>query len=118
MRELTVEAAGVVPTRVVIVTGPNLAAEIAAEQPAATVVACLDAERAGLVQRAITTRSLRPYTNTDVIGCELGGAVKNVIALAYGMATALGFGDNTRATLITRGLAETARLGAALGANQ
>jgi glycerol-3-phosphate dehydrogenase (NAD(P)+) len=117
MSEVIVESAGVGPDRVVIVTGPNLAAEIAAEQPAATVVACLDAERAGLVQRAITTRYLRPYTNTDVIGCELGGAVKNVIALAYGMATALGFGDNTRATLITRGLAEIARLGVALGAD-
>ena len=100
-----------------MVTGPNLAAEIAAEQPAATVVACSDTRRATRVQSAISTRYFRPYTNDDVIGCELGGAVKNVIALAYGMASALGFGDNTRATLITRGLAETARLGAALGAN-
>jgi glycerol-3-phosphate dehydrogenase (NAD(P)+) len=73
--------------------------------------------RATRVQRAITTRYLRPYTNDDVVGCELGGAVKNVIALAYGMTVAMGFGDNTRATLITRGLAETARLGAALGAD-
>jgi glycerol-3-phosphate dehydrogenase (NAD(P)+) len=69
------------------------------------------------VQRAITTPYFRPYTNDDVIGCELGGAVKNVIALAYGMATAMGLGDNTKATLITRGLAETARLGVALGAD-
>jgi glycerol-3-phosphate dehydrogenase (NAD(P)+) len=65
----------------------------------------------------VATRYLRVYTNDDVIGCELGGAVKNVIALAYGMANALGFGDNTKATLITRGLAETARLGVALGAD-
>jgi glycerol-3-phosphate dehydrogenase (NAD(P)+) len=100
-----------------VITGPNLAAEIAAEQPAATVVACSDADRAALVQRAISTRYFRPYTNDDVVGCELGGAVKNVIALAFGMATALGFGDNTKATLITRGLAETARLGVALGAD-
>ena len=74
-------------------------------------------DRATLVQHAITTPYFRPYTNDDVIGCELGGAVKNVIALAYGMATAMGLGDNTKATLITRGLAETARLGVALGAD-
>jgi glycerol-3-phosphate dehydrogenase (NAD(P)+) len=117
MSELIVEAAGVESDRVAVVTGPNLAAEIAGEQPAATVVACTDTDRAGRVQKAIATRYFRPYTNDDVIGCELGGAVKNVIALAYGMANAMGFGDNTRAMLITRGLAETARLGAALGAN-
>jgi glycerol-3-phosphate dehydrogenase (NAD(P)+) len=69
------------------------------------------------VQKAVATRYFRPYTNDDVVGCELGGAVKNVIALAYGMAHALGFGDNTKATLITRGLAETARLGVRLGAD-
>src|SRR3981189_223422 len=117
MSELIVEAAGVESDRVAVVTGPNLAAEIAGEQPAAPVVACTDTDRAGRVQKAIATRYFRPYTNDDVIGCELGGAVKNVIALAYGMATAMGFGDNTRATLITRGLAETARLGVRLGAD-
>ncbi|HET8681040.1 MAG TPA: NAD(P)H-dependent glycerol-3-phosphate dehydrogenase, partial [Micromonosporaceae bacterium] len=73
--------------------------------------------RATFVQRMVTTPYFRPYTNDDVIGCELGGAVKNVIALAYGIATAMGLGDNTKATLITRGLAETARLGVALGAD-
>ena len=117
MSEVVTEAAGVTLDRVAVVTGPNLAAEIAAEQPAATVVACTDVGRAARVQRAIRTRYFRPYTNDDVVGCELAGAVKNVIALAYGMATALGFGDNTRAMVITRGLAETARLGAVLGAN-
>jgi glycerol-3-phosphate dehydrogenase (NAD(P)+) len=117
MSELIVEAARVDGNRVAVVTGPNLAAEIAAEQPAATVVACADIDRATRVQKAVATRYLRVYTNDDVIGCELGGAVKNVIALAYGMANALGFGDNTKATLITRGLAETARLGVALGAD-
>jgi glycerol-3-phosphate dehydrogenase (NAD(P)+) len=117
MSEVVIEAAGVKPERVAVVAGPNLAAEIAAEQPAATVVACTDPDRATLVQRAITTRYFRPYTNDDVIGCELGGAVKNVIALAYGIAIAMDFGDNTKAMLITRGLAETARLGVALGAN-
>ncbi|GII20703.1 NAD(P)H-dependent glycerol-3-phosphate dehydrogenase [Planosporangium mesophilum] len=117
MSELIVEAAGVEPDRVAVVSGPNLAPEIVTEQPAATVVACTDPDRAAHVQKAIATRYLRPYTNDDVIGCELGGAVKNVIALASGMAEGLGFGDNTKAMLITRGLAETARLGVALGAD-
>ncbi|MBF9134347.1 NAD(P)-dependent glycerol-3-phosphate dehydrogenase [Plantactinospora sp. S1510] len=117
MSEVIVETAGVAADRVVVVSGPNLAAEIAAEQPAATVVACTDTDRATEVQRSVNTPYLRPYTNDDVIGAELGGAVKNVIALAYGITTAMGLGDNTRATLITRGLAETARLGVALGAD-
>jgi glycerol-3-phosphate dehydrogenase (NAD(P)+) len=117
MSEVIVETAGVSAERVAVVSGPNLAAEIAGEQPAATVVACVDMTRATLVQRAITTPYFRPYTNDDVVGAELGGAVKNVIALAYGMATAMRLGDNTKATLITRGLAETARLGVALGAD-
>jgi glycerol-3-phosphate dehydrogenase (NAD(P)+) len=117
MSEVIVEAAGVPADRVAVVSGPNLAAEIAAEQPAATVVACTDGARATFVQRAVTTPYFRPYTNKDVLGCELGGAVKNVIALAYGIATAMRLGDNTKATLITRGLAETARLGVALGAD-
>jgi glycerol-3-phosphate dehydrogenase (NAD(P)+) len=117
MSQVIVETAGVPADRVVVVSGPNLAAEIAAEQPAATVVACTDLDRATLVQNAITRPYLRPYTNEDVVGCELGGAVKNVIALAYGMATAMRMGDNTKASLITRGLAETARLGVALGAD-
>jgi glycerol-3-phosphate dehydrogenase (NAD(P)+) len=117
MSQVIVETARVSADRVVVVSGPNLAAEIAAEQPAATVVACTDLDRATLVQNAITMPYLRPYTNDDVVGCELGGAVKNVIALAYGMATAMRFGDNTKASLITRGLAETARLGVALGAD-
>lgn len=117
MSEVIMETAGVPADRVVVVSGPNLAPEIAAEQPAATVVACSDLERATLVQKSIITPYMRPYTNDDVIGCELGGAVKNVIALAYGMAVAMGLGDNTRAMLITRGLAETSRLGVALGAD-
>ena len=117
MSEVIVETAKVAADRVVVVSGPNLAPEIAAEQPAATVVACTDSDRATLVQRSVTTPYFRPYTNDDVIGCELGGAVKNVIALAYGIATAMGFGHNTRAMLVTRGLAETARLGVALGAD-
>jgi glycerol-3-phosphate dehydrogenase (NAD(P)+) len=95
----------------------DAALEIARQQPTATVVACTDEDTATAVQQASTTSYFRPYTNTDVIGCELGGAVKNVIALACGIAQGMGLGDNTFATLITRGLAETARLGAALGAD-
>jgi glycerol-3-phosphate dehydrogenase (NAD(P)+) len=116
MSEVIVEAAGVDGDRVAVVTGPNLAREIAVEDPAATVVACPSVAVATLVQSACWTPYLRPYTNTDVVGCELGGAVKNVIALAAGMIEGLGFGTNSLASLITRGLAETARLGVALGA--
>jgi len=117
MSEVISSATGVDPARVAVITGPNLAVEIAAGQIAATVVACEDDGRAQAIQAAIATRYFRPYTNEDVVGCELGGAVKNAIALAYGMVSAMGFGDNTKATLITRGLAETARLGMALGAD-
>jgi glycerol-3-phosphate dehydrogenase (NAD(P)+) len=117
MSEVIAEVAQVDASRVVVVTGPNLAGEIAFRHPAAAVVACIDEDRATVVQQAIATPYFRPYTNDDVIGCELGGAVKNVIALACGMAVGMGFGDNTKATLITRGLAETARLGVRLGAD-
>jgi len=117
MSEVIIEVTGVAEDRLAVLTGPNLAPEITAEQPTAAVVACVDESRALMVQKAIATPYFRPYTNDDVVGCELGGAVKNVIALAYGMAVALGFGDNTRATLITRGLAEIARLGVRMGAD-
>ena len=117
MSEVIAEVAGAAPEQVAVVSGPNLALEIARRQPTATVVACVDEGTATAVQQTSTTSYFRPYTNTDVIGCELGGAVKNVIALACGIAQGMGLGDNTRATLITRGLAETARLGAALGAD-
>ncbi|SFP24735.1 glycerol-3-phosphate dehydrogenase (NAD(P)+) [Amycolatopsis arida] len=117
MSEVVAEVAGVPDEQVVVVSGPNLAREIAQEQPSAAVVACADHDRAVLVQRACSSRYFRPYTNTDVVGCELGGACKNVIALSCGMAVGLGFGTNTVATLITRGLAEMARLGSKLGAD-
>jgi glycerol-3-phosphate dehydrogenase (NAD(P)+) len=117
MSEVICEVADVPLDRVAVVTGPNLAKEIASGQPAATVVACTDLAAAERLQAASLTAYFRPYTNTDVVGCELGGAVKNVIALAVGMADGMGFGDNTKASLITRGLAETARLGTALGAD-
>ncbi len=117
MTEVIVEA-GIEEDRVAVLSGPNLAREVALEQPAATVIACVDENRAKLVQAAVANHYIRPYTNTDVIGCELGGACKNVIALACGMATGLSLGENTQATLITRGLAEITRLGNALGADE
>jgi glycerol-3-phosphate dehydrogenase (NAD(P)+) len=117
MSEVVAEVADVAADQVAVVSGPNLAREIAAEEPTATVIACTDHDRAVALQQACTTGYFRSYTNTDVVGCELGGAGKNVIALACGIAAGMGFGDNTRASLITRGLAETARLGAALGAD-
>jgi glycerol-3-phosphate dehydrogenase (NAD(P)+) len=116
MSEVICEVTGAGADRVAALSGPNLAHEIAEEQPAATVIGCPDEGRAKAVQAACHTPYFRPYTNPDLIGVELGGAVKNVIALAAGIAEGLGFGDNTRASLITRGLAETARLGLALGA--
>ncbi len=117
MSEVICEVAGVDSDRVVVISGPNLAREIAEEQPTATVVACTDEARAAAVQKSCGTAYFRPYSNTDVIGCELGGAVKNVIALACGIGHGMGFGDNTLASVITRGLAETARLGERLGAD-
>jgi glycerol-3-phosphate dehydrogenase (NAD(P)+) len=118
MSEVIGQVAGAPPERIAVVSGPNLAREIAQREFAATVVACTDNGHAEQLQRACHTAYFRPYTNPDVIGCELGGAVKNIIALAVGMASGMGLGDNTRASLITRGLAETARLGAALGGDQ
>ncbi|HET7399237.1 MAG TPA: NAD(P)H-dependent glycerol-3-phosphate dehydrogenase [Intrasporangium sp.] len=117
MSEVIAEVGGVDPHRIVVVSGPNLAKEIAARQPAGSVVACVDPQTAELVALACATPSFRPYTDTDVVGTELCGATKNVVALAVGMAEGLGFGDNTKATIITRGLAETTRLGLALGAD-
>lgn len=116
MSQVIGELTGAGPDRIAALSGPNLAREIAEEQPAATVVACADHDRAAQVQAACHTSYFRPYTNRDLLGCELGGAVKNVIALACGITEGMGLGANTRASLITRGLAETARLGAALGA--
>ncbi len=115
MSQVIVQVTGVDPSRVAVVTGPNLASEIAEEQPAATVVACSDSGRAVTIQRALSTGYFRPYTNADVIGAEVGGACKNVIALACGMAAGVGLGENTAAAIITRGLAEIMRLGIALG---
>ncbi|MEV6314559.1 NAD(P)H-dependent glycerol-3-phosphate dehydrogenase [Streptomyces sp. NPDC051776] len=117
MSEVIEEVAKAPAERVAVLTGPNLAREIAARQPAAAVVACADETVAQRLQTACHTPYFRPYTNTDVVGCELGGAVKNVIALAVGIADGMGLGDNAKASLITRGLAETTRLGLVMGAD-
>jgi glycerol-3-phosphate dehydrogenase (NAD(P)+) len=100
---------------VAVLTGPNLASEIAVGQPAASVVAIDDAVIATALQQLFSSATFRVYTNPDVIGCEIAGVVKNVIAIASGIAMGMGFGDNTRATLLTRGLAEMTRLATALG---
>jgi glycerol-3-phosphate dehydrogenase (NAD(P)+) len=118
MSQVIAEVTGAGVERIAVISGPNLAREIAQRQHAATVVACADDTVAKRLQQACHTPYFRPYTNPDVIGCELGGAVKNVIALGVGIAVGLGLGDNARAGLITRGLAEMSRLGAALGADQ
>src|ERR1700759_2501566 len=116
MSQVIVDVTGVDPSQVAVVSGPNLASEIVAGQPAATVIASTDSGRAVALQRMLNTGYFRPYTNADVIGTEIGGACKNVIALACGMAAGVGLGENTAAAIITRGLAEIMRLGIALGA--
>jgi glycerol-3-phosphate dehydrogenase (NAD(P)+) len=118
MSEVIAEVANWPSEQIAIITGPNLAHEIAQREFAATVVACSDQQTAENLQKACHTGYFRPYTNPDVIGCELGGTVKNPIAIAVGIAVGMGLGDNTKAMLITRGLAETARLGVVLGADQ
>ena len=117
MSEVIAEVTGAGPDRIGVVSGPNLAKEIARREPAASVVACEDEEVAKRLRDLCHSAAFRPYSSVDVIGCELGGAYKNVIALGVGMAVGLGFGDNTTASVITRGLAETARLATALGAD-
>ncbi|GAA0035709.1 MULTISPECIES: NAD(P)H-dependent glycerol-3-phosphate dehydrogenase [Brevibacterium] len=116
MSEVIAEVAEVDPARIAVVSGPNLAREIAERQPTATVVAASDIATAEVVAEISANPYFRPYTNTDVVGVEMGGAVKNVIALAVGIADGQRLGDNSKASIITRGLAETSRLAAAMGA--
>jgi glycerol-3-phosphate dehydrogenase (NAD(P)+) len=106
------------PGRIGVLTGPNLASEIGAGQPAAAVIAMEDLAAASMLQEALMDPTFRIYTNPDVAGCELAGALKNVMAIAAGMAKGLGFGHNTLAALITRALAELTRLGVSLGGRQ
>ncbi|XVX19239.1 NAD(P)H-dependent glycerol-3-phosphate dehydrogenase [Actinomycetota bacterium] len=115
MSEVIEEVAGVERDRIAVVSGPNLAREIAVKQPAAAVVAAYSEQTADLVADACAAGYFRPYTATDVVGTELAGALKNVVALAVGMAEGMGMGDNSKASIMTRGLAETTRLGLALG---
>lgn len=117
MSEVIAEVLGTPADQIAVVSGPNLAREIAQRQPTATTVACTDAHTAQRLQEISTTNYFRPYWTTDVVGTEIGGSVKNVIAVANGMAVGMGLGENSQASLITRGLAEMARLGVALGAN-
>ena len=117
MSEVIAELTGAGPERIAVITGPNLAKEIARREPAASVVACADESVALQLQKYCHTPAFRPYTNQDVVGCELAGTVKNIIGLAVGVCDGLDFGDNTKASVITRGLAETARLGLAMGAD-
>jgi len=117
MSEVILDVLDIDPAQICVLSGPNLAREVMAGQPSATVLACLDDARAERLRRVITTESFRVFTNRDVVGCEIGGAVKNVIAIAAGIGDGLGYGWNTKAALITRGLAEIARLGIALGAS-
>ncbi len=100
-----------------VLSGPNLSREIIRDLPAATVVAAENEAVAKKAQKLLATPNLCVYTNTDVVGIELGGALKNIIALGAGMADGLGYGDNARAAFITRGLTEITALGTALGAN-
>jgi glycerol-3-phosphate dehydrogenase (NAD(P)+) len=117
MTEVIAEVAEIEPNRLAALSGPNLAREIAQRQPAATVIASASQSTADAIQRSCFTSYFRPYTNTDLVGTELAGSIKNVVALATGMAAGMGFGDNTQASLITRGLAEMTRLGLAMGAD-
>ncbi|KSW14631.1 glycerol-3-phosphate acyltransferase [Cellulomonas sp. B6] len=117
MSQVVAQSLAIDPARVAVLSGPNLAREIALRQPTATVVASTSADTARLVARACASSYFRPYTNPDVVGVELCGAVKNVIALAVGISQGRGMGFNTMATVITRGLVEITRLGLALGAD-
>lgn len=117
MSQVIEETLGTPQAQIAVISGPNLAREIAQRQPTATTVACEDAATARRLQEICTTNYFRPYWTTDVVGTEIGGSVKNVIAVANGMAVGMGLGENSQASLITRGLAEMARLGVALGAD-
>jgi glycerol-3-phosphate dehydrogenase (NAD(P)+) len=117
MSEVITEVAGVPADRIAVLSGPNLAMEIARREPTASVVACSDEALALRIARVCTAPYFRPYTSTDVVGAEIGGIVKNVIALCVGICEGKGMGDNTKASVMTRGLAETTRLAVALGAD-
>jgi glycerol-3-phosphate dehydrogenase (NAD(P)+) len=113
---LAEEIDGISESHIAVLTGPNLAREVLEGFPAASTVACRDPDAAAGLQELFHTQTFRTYTNVDVVGCELGGSFKNVIAIAAGVADGLGFGDNAKATVMTRGLAEMARFSIKFGA--
>ncbi len=117
MSEVIADAAGIEPSRIAALSGPNLAGEIASGLPASAVVAATDPALAERIAERLGRREFRLYVNRDILGVELCGALKNVVAIAAGAADGLGFGDNGKAGLMTRGLAEMMRLGSAAGAN-
>ena len=117
MSEVIKECAAIADSRVGIITGPNLASELVLRQPAGAVGASVSPEVSKLIARLFKTNYFRVYTSDDLLGCELAGSVKSVIALAVGMVVGMGLGENTQATIITRGLNEVSKLGVALGAN-
>jgi glycerol-3-phosphate dehydrogenase (NAD(P)+) len=117
MTEVIADAGSIAPTRIAALSGPNLASEIARGLPASAVVAAEDPELADRIVERLGRREFRLYVNSDVLGVELAGALKNILAIAAGAADGLGFGDNGKAGLMTRGLAEMTRLGIAAGAN-
>ncbi len=117
MSQVIADAAGIGPRRVAALSGPNLAAEIARGLPASAVVAAEEPELADRIVDRVGRREFRLYVNSDLLGVELCGALKNIVAIAAGAADGLGFGDNGKAGLMTRGLAEMTRLGIAAGAN-
>lgn len=116
VHQMLLESSALPSQRIAAVSGPNLSGEIVRHHPTATVVACEDTEVAAAIAKACHTPYFRPYASADVIGCEIAGATKNVVAVAIGAAEGAGVGINSRATLMTRGLAEMTRLGIALGA--
>lgn len=118
MSEVMVQATGLPMTHMAVVSGPNLALEIARQEPAASVCACADSERASEVARTLSNDYFTVFTNQDVIGTELGGVLKNLIAVAIGIVNGLGHGQNTKASIMTRGLAEITKFAVAHGARR
>jgi len=116
MSEVFAQAGGIDPERIAVVSGPNLALEIAREQPTAAVASSRNAETAAAVASASTNAYFKTFTNTDVVGTEFGGVLKNLIAVAVGIADGVGYGENTKASIITRGLSEISAFAVAFGA--
>lgn len=118
LRRMSEVVRDILPNPVVVLSGPSHAEEIASGMPTTVVAACENIDYADYIQDSLSNATLRIYTNTDVIGCEVGGSLKNSIALASGVVDGMGFGDNTKAALMTRGLNEIARIGVAMGADE